>query len=193
MSSSESTGTLKDGTEEYLPVFVYGTLMPGFRNFEAMASHFHFRDPESITFSSDTEELEPLFATISGVRLVHFPAGFPGVYRCDDMPERIVRGVILWIDRYTYTDTMNRLDDLEMVDDSEYGYTRVKTLATIVGEKTRKVTCWTYICRINENENDAEKVPSGDWSYFLQESSVTETAAQDWHKSLQRNSTKNDI
>lgn len=171
-----------------LPFFVYGTLMDGYKNNAAVLRGRHVSSQR---------------ASLDGVILWHYPAGFPGMERVvagaskkafcamDEPTEKVntslevttssrVMGELLQVPANVYTDVLRDLDALEDffgLNDARNFYEReVVTVTTVNGEKVR---AWTYFTLMDAVAECAEPVPTGDWRAFMIANKLDD-AADDW-------------
>ena len=185
------------------PFFVYGTLMPGFKNYESvLAGRCAFSDP--LCSVSPLPAKAPR-AALRGASMVHYRAGFPGVKKCSDDAsagagvQQRVYGRLVWATGTSKAraETLRRLDALEQyfgASDPRNEYDRVllpvEVLSGETGEgekgaapRTRTLEAWVYLTRVATTAGNETAVPHGDWARFVEETGVV-TAADDWHDEL---------
>lgn len=140
--------------DRMLPVFVYGTLLEGFRNHENYVKPYKH---------------EATAATIQG-EIYHLPAGYPGLLR----GEQEVVGAVLSFAPEEYERALDGLDELETYygeDDPRNEYERIVVPATIrdTGESID-----VYVYRYLDQElvkQTGVYVAHGDWRRYMQERS----------------------
>lgn len=124
------------------PVFVYGTLMPGWHNYDAL-------------LAGATTREEP--ATLAGMVLRDFGA-FPYL-----LPGRgVVQGVLLWLHDPR---TLDRVDALEGYFGREHPanhYDRIVVIATT--QTNEQIECWTYVAADPSSVQHLPLVPGGVWT-----------------------------
>ena len=142
-------------SDEALPFFVYGTLLPGYGN--------HAR-----TIRGRLDRVEHS-VRLPGARIYHYEFGFPGMVRSPDDSSHAgaVTGALLYAPVAEYAAVLADCDALE-------GYTAPgaegnmyeRALVEVVlpsGDVTR---AWTYFSLLDNAA--ATPVPSGDWHAFMQ-------------------------
>ncbi|ANC72415.1 gamma-glutamylcyclotransferase family protein [Deinococcus radiodurans] len=130
-----------------LPVFVYGTLLPGERNAHIAAQGGEFT-------------VRP--ATLRGFRLFDLrPESYPGIVpgAADDL----IHGALLTYGPADWEQALALLDELEGVDEMPPVYTREQVRLTLEGGET--LTAWVYVYALADRlrQTGAVLVPEGDW------------------------------
>lgn len=149
---------------EHLPIFVYGTLLDGYKNSAAVLRGRH---------TSSTN------ASLSGARLWHYAAGFPGMEAT--VEAATVKGAIIHIPFAIYFDVLRDLDGLEDYfgpKDARNVYERKIVLIDVEGMSER-VKAYTYFTLMDSKKENAELVLSGDWRAFMLERKLDD-AGDDW-------------
>lgn len=146
--------------------FVYGTLMPGEVNHDAL-------------LAGKTSREVP--ATLAGARMwangdrFALPGrswAFPFV-ALDEDPSATVTGCLVSIAPEHQDDVLRELDELETYSPgaADNRYERVRVTADVVGNDTEpeRVECWTYVAaeRIRPELTGLPVVPDGDWLRYL--------------------------
>ena len=146
-------------------VFVYGTLMTGYKN-------------NASVIRGRAASLGA--ATLAGARLVHYPAGFPGAYRAEENPALLLHGELLQVPAEHAAAVLRDMDALE----DFYGpghpanlYSREEVLVTLPSGSTRQASI--YFSLLSEAQERAVPVPSGDWRAFMQAQAL-EDVGEDW-------------
>lgn len=130
-----------------LPVFVYGTLLPGERNAQVAARGGHFT-------------ARP--ATLAGFRLLDLrPEGYPGIV--PGAASDLVHGAALTYAPADWERALALLDELEGVDETPPLYTRQRVRLTLQGGE--EVEGWVYVYALSARLEQAgvTPVPGGDW------------------------------
>lgn len=134
-----------------LPVFVYGTLLEGFSNYERYVKPYR-------------HEIIP--ATIRG-SVYHLPQGYPGLLDGSDT----VKGGVLLFSPDDYEAAMEGLDKLETYfgpGDPRNEYERIEAAAQLCGRDERMTV---YVYRyVDETyvKSRGTYVKGGDWHSFMQ-------------------------
>jgi gamma-glutamylcyclotransferase (GGCT)/AIG2-like uncharacterized protein YtfP len=174
MSLSDASDTFPGGAADAeLAVFVYGTLLPGFKNHANVVRGRALR-------------AEP--ATLAGVRLHHYAAGFPGMTRAPAggaAPASGVAGALLYFAR---GDAREVLADLDLLEDyfgagdarNQYNREAVAARRAVDG---CVVTAWAYFSLLDAAAEGAVPVNGGDWRAFMAEKGLQD-AADDWREKL---------
>ena len=180
-------------SEARRPFFVYGTLMPGFRNYElVLTGRCAFGDPSMQTLPAEAPR-----AALSNFKMVHYRAGFPGVKKRggddSDGDGQRVYGRLVWATGTSKArvETLRRLDALELyfgANDPRNEYERMLLPVELCGEGgagdlPRTLEAWVYLTRVATTAGNETAVPHGDWARFVEETGVA-TAAGDWHDKL---------
>ncbi|USG67255.1 gamma-glutamylcyclotransferase [Brevibacillus ruminantium] len=135
-----------------LPVFVYGTLLPGFLNYERYVKPY----PHTI---------QP--ATVQGC-LYHLPAGYPGLVLSKTAT---VKGALLFFAADRYEEAIAGMDELEDYfgpDDPRNEYERELTTA-VLPEGAGEVLSYHYrYSKESYAVKRGREVPAGDWRIFMQ-------------------------
>lgn len=137
-----------------LPVFVYGTLKPGYSNHEATLA--------GVVAHVDAGELAGYELRTSG----RDGGPFPYLLRNDDSGS-VVFGSVLYIEPAAYDAVLRRLDRLEGCfpnDPARSHYTRERVVVEVGGGT---VECWVYLAG-PWAQADADRlhlVVGGDWQY----------------------------
>lgn len=133
-----------------LPVFVYGTLLEGFRNHELYVKPYRH---EAVT------------AEISG-ELFHLPTGYPGLLAGSDL----VKGSVLRFFPDDYDVALAGLDELETYygpGDPRNEYDRLEVCAKLCGgEKEMLVYVYRYVDEAYVRGKGTH-VKNGDWRMFM--------------------------
>lgn len=132
-----------------LPVFVYGTLLPGERNASvaALGGHFTARP-----------------ATLAGFRLFDLrPEGYPGIVPGE--PGDLVYGVALTYAPADWERALALLDELEGVSETPPLYTRQQVRLTLQDGAGEELEAWVYVYARADRLEQAGviPVPGGDW------------------------------
>ena len=130
-----------------LPVFVYGTLLPGERNVQVAARGGPFT-------------ARP--ATLAGFRLFDLrPDGYPGIVPGE--AGDLVHGAALTYAPADWDRALTLLDELEGVAETPPLYTRQRVRLTLEGGE--EVEGWTYVYALSERlgQVGATLLPGGDW------------------------------
>lgn len=130
-------------THEPLPLFVYGTLLPGQPNAQLLAGAVVRSQP----------------ATFNGGRLFDMGA-YPMLIEQDASP---VVGRLLHLKRPLYHETVARLDALEGYDPTAPDTSRYRRLQRTVLVDGVAISCWLYLGSA-EHTQGANLIPSGDWA-----------------------------
>jgi gamma-glutamylcyclotransferase (GGCT)/AIG2-like uncharacterized protein YtfP len=180
-------------SEARRPFFVYGTLMPGFRNYElVLTGRCAFGDPSMQVLPAEAPR-----AALSNFKMVHYRAGFPGVKKRggddSDGDGQRVYGRLVWATGTSKArvETLRRLDALELyfgANDPRNEYERMLLPVELCGEGgagdlPRTLEAWVYLTRVATTAGNETAVPHGDWARFVEETGVA-TAAGDWHDKL---------
>jgi len=153
--------------DDPLPFFVYGTLMTGFRNHAAVVRGRH-------------THAEP--ATVAGVRLHHYAAGFPGMTRAPGASA--VAGQLL---HFAPTGHAAALADLDLLEDffgagdARNQYVRERVDARAADGRT--VRAWAYFSLLDPGVEGAVAVDGGDWRAYMASAGLAD-AADDWREKL---------
>ncbi|MEJ8546808.1 gamma-glutamylcyclotransferase family protein [Brevibacillus borstelensis] len=135
-----------------LPVFVYGSLLPGFGN------HNMYVKPYSHT-------LQP--AVVRG-HLYHFSAGYPGLLRSES---GTVKGALLTFSSDVYEEALAGLDELEDYfgpGDPRNEYERIVASAMTIAEG-EEVQAFLYrYAKEDWARREGIYIPSGDWRRYMQ-------------------------
>ena len=145
-------------------VFVYGTLQTGYRNNASVVRG------RAASLGA---------ATLAGARLVHYPAGFPGAYRAED-PGMLLHGELLQVPAEHAASVLRDMDMLEDYHGPGHPanlYSREEVLVTLPNGSTRQASI--YFSLLNEAQERAVPVPSGDWRAFMQAQAL-EDVGEDW-------------
>ena len=171
------------------PFFVYGTLLPGFRNYQILDGRCAFQDP--LESASPPPSAAPR-AAINGFHMVHYRAGFPGVKSVDRGDGRVY-GRLVWATGSSAMriETLRRLDALELYfgeKDPRNQYARVLMHVELCSEGegaavTQTLEAWVYVSLIATAVENETAVLHGDWARFVAETGVA-TAADDWHAKM---------
>lgn len=134
-----------------LPIFVYGTLRPGQKNY------FHFLQGRTHGEFS---------ATISG-SLFLFTDPHGGRYPYLTKGSGTVHGELIFLNPSTWKETLSGLDELEDYDpQNDSGlYLRRRTAATL--QNGEQIEAWTYFW--NGPREGARAIMSGDFALWLSE------------------------
>ena len=149
------------------PFFVYGSLMEGFRNHEA----FVLGKTEKNTQG-----------TLSNHYLLHFQAGYPGMYQVKTIQEKpkTVIGEIIFPKQECYKTLSENLDTLEGYqgpNDPNNMYERKEVRVKDTNGKT--FLCDTYICLLDESKGELVGVDTFDWKLFMKNKGLQD-AGEDW-------------
>lgn len=173
-----------------LPVFVYGTLLPGFTN-------------HATVIRSDVLRSAPATLKDTGW-MYHFKEGYPGVFLrappavaapdtpAASLPTRSdIRGAVLWLRDDTYEAALSRLDELEeyygegdsrnlydrreaevVLDGADDGSAAAEAAA---GGEPSTVLAWVYECLVPDSfVADATWVEDGHWEAFVRSTGAKE-------------------
>lgn len=136
-----------------LPVFVYGSLLPGFGN------HNRYVKPYPHT-------LQP--AIVRG-HLYHFSAGYPGLLRGES---GTVKGALLTFSKDVYEEALAGLDELEDYfgpGDPRNEYERVEeSVMKMPGGEEIRAFLYRYV-KEDWARREGIYIPSGDWAGFMQD------------------------
>ena len=136
--------------ETKLPIFVYGTLLAGWENYENYVQPYKH---------------EAIPAEVKG-ELFHLPMGYPGILDGDG----VVKGVILCFEPQDYETVLAELDELETYygpHDPRNEYERIEVWAKLAdGQEDRRVYAYRYV---DAKYVRAEGTPvhDGDWAHFM--------------------------
>ena len=131
--------------DEHLPVFVYGTLMAGFHNYDYY-------------LKGQTEKETP--ATVSGELFAVTGGSFP----CLKLGNEIIAGMVIDILPCHFVDTLQSLDRLEgycSSSDSGMYLRRKVSVITVTGKKT---PAWIYYWN---SDTVGEKIVGGSFARYL--------------------------
>ena len=149
------------------PFFVYGTLMEGFRNHEALV----LGKAEKIIQGS-----------VENHYLRHFPAGYPGMYQVKTIEERLktVIGEIIFPKHEFYrilSDNLDILEGYQGPNDPNNMYERTEVKLKDADGKT--FLCDTYICLLDESKGQSIGVDNYDWKSYMKNKGLKD-AGKDW-------------
>ena len=146
------------GEEACSPFFVYGTLMAGFRNRDAVLTPHAMRTARA--------------TLVEAARVWHWPArGYPALELCATPPATAVeaspvRGELVWVhDGARALACVDALEDCYGPADPRSEYDRVRVTAVADGEALA-VRAWTYVARTLQprpGEPAPELVRGGCW------------------------------
>jgi gamma-glutamylcyclotransferase (GGCT)/AIG2-like uncharacterized protein YtfP len=140
--------------ENKRPVFVYGSLLPGFHNHRLFVEPYQHRS---------------LAAQVKGT-LYHLPTGYPGLLKeTDSGVTGWVKGEILLFADDAYAKAMTGLDELETYfapGDPRNEYERIVTEA--VTESGEVISVCTYLYGDPAYaKREGILIPDGDWRAFI--------------------------
>lgn len=130
-----------------LPVFVYGTLLPGERN-----AHI----------AAQGGEFTVCPATLRGFRLFDLrPEGYPGIVPGE--AGDLIHGALLTYAPADWERALALLDELEGVDETPPVYSREQVRLTLANGEG--VSAWVYVFALADRlrQTGAVLVPGGDW------------------------------
>lgn len=157
-----------------LPFFFYGTLQTGFQNHENVVR-------------GRFAEISP--ARAAGLRLVHYPVGFPGAY--PGQHSDFVFGQLLTppADDAVYAALLRELDLLEdyVPGRADNQYDRRVISVEVLDAPRRTVDAFVYVSLLDADSNGAVPVPSGDWRSWMAERGLKD-AGDDWSHVLKGDS-----
>jgi gamma-glutamylcyclotransferase (GGCT)/AIG2-like uncharacterized protein YtfP len=169
-----------------LPLFVYGTLVPGhgFANFRRTLEHrCHLFPPGSDTSEADPANPEYTIARAKGWQIFHL-AGFPGSKPSSNTKDEVV-GALVWphgiddVDEEKYMETIRMSDQLEkfygVIGDQANEYQRIEIETTQTNGEI--VNAWIYECLLDTS--GAPRVETGDWPNYMKENDLKD-AGEDW-------------
>lgn len=133
-----------ESSDSNLPVFVYGTLRPGEKNFAPF-------------LGGRCQNILP--ASVPGRLYYVRGEGYP--YLTEETGT--VKGELIFIDPRTYRKTLRRLDQLEEYNPDDLdGSVYLRKQVTAIAADGLRHTAWTYIW--NLVDLCGERIPSGDFS-----------------------------
>lgn len=136
-----------------MKIFVYGTLMSGFRN----------------NFFLEEFDRQPL--TIEGYEMIDL-GNFPAIRKSKDKSSRVTGELYCGVDRLTLED-IDRLEGFDPYDSPEDSFYMREVLES-PGVPQNSV--WVYV--LNSERFESAPVPSGDWRKYSQEKKTK----FDWEK-----------
>lgn len=105
------------------PIFVYGTLLPGWHNYEALLAGFTQREERASMSGMILRDAGP------------FPYSVPGA--------GVVHGVLIWLADLQALDRVDALEGYFGPDHPANHYERI--VATAKTQAGESITCWTYV------------------------------------------------
>ncbi len=145
-------------------IFVYGTLQTGFKNHVSVVR-------------GRATSLGP--ATFAGARLVHYPAGFPGMYRVDEPGSWHVHGELLRVPPEHSTSVLTDMDQLEDYFGPGHPSNMYSREEVVVSAGRVQQHAFTYFSLLDPVKERAVPVPSGNWRAFMDAHHLVD-AGEDW-------------
>lgn len=144
------TGRKNRRTERELPVFVYGTLLPGFGNYQ-----WHLEGHTTL------EEK----ATIGG-RMYDYMGHYPVV---DVVESGIISGMVMYINPDVYNEVLYNLDCLEGYEPGGKSNLYNRVVVKAKTESGDEVECYTYSMGaiFRADSSTLPPIEDGDWAEFM--------------------------
>ena len=162
-----------------LPFFFYGTLQTGFQNHNnVVRGRF----------------VDILPARVNGLRLVHYPVGFPGAYPGGETDTVYGQLLLPPEEPAGYAGLLKELDLLEdyVPGRPENQYDRRVVSVQVLGHARsdgthdaviRTLEAYVYVSQLDADVNGAIPVPSGDWRCWMASRGLKD-AGDDWSQVL---------
>ena len=127
-------------------VFVYGTLMKGFANYDNYLKGHVSRIMKGETIG----------------RLYHLPQGYPALVDGGG----VIKGEVMELNAQ---DVLKKLDRMEGFEEGGTDNLYERETRTVALESGERVECWVYLfCDEAYAENNGIEIPGGDWRKFIQ-------------------------